>query len=79
MCAALRTFYDAGQQMRVILTNVVITLFPSNGFDLLHLVKILFGNKRLMGNNLTQNILILLKNRNGYTLNGTGSKKKQSK
>ena len=46
--------------MRVILTYVVITLFPTNGFDLLHLVKILFGNKRLMGNNLTQNILVLL-------------------
>ena len=46
--------------MRVILTNAVITLFPTNGFDLLHLVKILFGNKCLMGNNLTQNILVLL-------------------
>lgn len=62
--------------MRVILTYVVVTLFPTNGFDLLHLVKILFGNKCLMGNNLTQNILVLLKNRNGYMLNETGSKKK---
>ena len=49
-CAALRTFYDTGQQMRVILTYVVITFFPTNGFDLLHLVKIFFGNKCLMGN-----------------------------
>jgi len=46
--------------MCIILTDVMITLFPANGFDLLNLVKILFGYKRLMGNNLTQNILVLL-------------------
>ena len=45
--------------MCVILTDVVIALFPTDGFDLLHSVKILFRNKRLMGNNLTQNILVL--------------------
>ena len=45
--------------MRVILTNVVITLFPTNGFDLLNLVKIFFGNKFFVRNNFAQNIFVL--------------------